>query len=151
MNGSNEKNLQTNMMPTLSITLRNHLSELERLHQALYHFGKERDLPESLINTMNLALEEIVANVIEHGYEDTGDHSILIRCSIQDGQIMAEVEDDGIPFNPLTSPDPDISGPLEDRPVGGLGIYLIRNIMDNLDYNYFEGKNQIRLQKRITA
>jgi len=135
--------------PLLSVTLSNHLSELERLHQVLWQFGKEQDLPKNLINTMNLALEEIVTNVIEHGYEDNGEHSIIIRCSVQDGQVMAEVEDDGQPFNPLQSPDPDISKPLEDRPIGGLGIYLVRNVMDAFDYTYQEGKNQIRLKKRI--
>ena len=137
------------MTPLLSVTLSNHLSELERLHQVLWQFGKEQDLPKNLINTMNLALEEIVTNVIEHGYEDNGEHSIIIRCSVQDGQVMAEVEDDGQPFNPLKSPDPDISKPLEDRPIGGLGIYLVRNVMDAFDYTYQEGKNQIRLKKRI--
>jgi len=135
--------------PLLSVTLSNHLSELERLHQVLWQFGKEQDLPKNLINTMNLALEEIVTNVIEHGYEDNGEHSIIIRCSVQDGQVMVEVEDDGQPFNPLQSPDPDISKPLEDRPIGGLGIYLVRNVMDAFDYTYQEGKNQIRLKKRI--
>ena len=133
----------------LSISLRNHLSALERLHQVLWEFGKKQELPPNVINTMNLALEEIVTNVIEHGYEDTGEHVIIIRCSVQDGEVMAEVEDDGQPFNPLQCPDPDITKTLEDRPIGGLGIYLIRNVMDGLDYTYQGGKNQIRLKKAL--
>ena len=144
-----ENILDANMMPTLSITLSNHVSELERLHQALWKFGKEQQLPNNLINTMNLALEEIVTNVIAHGYEDKGAHVIIICCSVRDGQVMAEVEDDGQPFNPLEYPDPDISTPLDDRSVGGLGIYLVRNVMDALDYNYLGGKNRITLKKRI--
>jgi anti-sigma regulatory factor (Ser/Thr protein kinase) len=115
----------------------------------LWQFGKEQALPKHLINTMNLALEEIVTNVIEHGYDDKGEHYIIIRCSVQDGQVLAEVEDDGQPFNPLKYPDPDVSKPLENRPLGGLGIYLIRNVMDALDYTYQGGKNRIKLKKRI--
>jgi anti-sigma regulatory factor (Ser/Thr protein kinase) len=137
------------MTPILSITLSNHLSELERLHQVLWQFGKKHNLPYKVINTMNLALEEVITNVIKHGYEDTGEHAIKIRCSVQDGQVLAEVEDDGQPFNPLECPDPDVSMPLEDRPLGGLGIYLVRNVMDALDYHYQEGKNRIKLTKRI--
>ena len=137
------------MTPILSITLSNHLSELERLHQVLWQFGKEQNLSHKVINTMNLALEEIVTNVIAHGYEDTGEHAIIIHCSVRDGQVMAEVEDDGQPFNPLECPDPDVSKPLEDRPLGGLGIYLVRNVMDALDYTYQGGKNRIKLTKRI--
>ncbi|UCE64463.1 MAG: ATP-binding protein, partial [Nitrospirota bacterium] len=120
------------MPPMLSITLSNHLSELERLHQILCQFGKEKGLPKNVTNTVNLALEEIVTNVIEHGYEDKDEHFIRIRIFIQDGQVIAEVEDDGQPFNPLQSPDPDTSQPIEARPIGGLGIYLTRNVMDTL-------------------
>jgi anti-sigma regulatory factor (Ser/Thr protein kinase) len=131
------------------VTLSNDLSELERLHQVLNQFGKEQDLPENLINTMNLALEEIVTNVIAHGYEDGREHFIVIRCGVQDGEVMAEVEDDGQAFNPLQYPDPDISVPLESRPPGGLGIYLVRNVMDTVAYTYEDGKNCIKLRKRI--
>lgn len=137
------------MTPTLSITLTNHLSELDRLHQVLWQFGKEQELPKNVINAMNLALEEIVTNVIEHGYDDNGEHAIIIRCSVKDGQIMSEVEDDGKPFNLIDCPDPDISQSLEDRPLGGLGIYLVRNVMDGLDYTYQGGKNRIKVTKRI--
>lgn len=141
--------LDTNMIPTLSITLSNHLSELERLHQVLGQFGKDQNLPHKVINTMNLALEEIVANVIEHGYKDTGEHVINICCSVHDGHVMAEVEDDGQPFNPLEFPAPDVSKPLVDRPLGGLGIYLVRKVMDTLDYSYQGDRNRIKLKKRI--
>ena len=143
--------LDANMSPNLSITLSNHLSELDRLHQALGHFGKEQGLPKIVTNAVNLALEEIVINVIEHGYKDKDEHSIMIHCFIQDGQVIAEIEDDGNPFNPLNAPAPDISQPLEARPIGGLGIFLIRNVMDSFDYIHQGGKNRIRLKKRING
>ena len=137
------------MSPLLSISLDNHLAELERLYQVLWRFGKEQGLPHDVINTMNLALEEIVTNVILHGYDGKDKRQILIRCFIQDGAVIAEVEDDGKPFNPLNFPEPDTSQTLEDRPLGGLGIQLVRKVMDSLDYTYQEGKNYIRLRKRI--
>ena len=141
--------LGTIVTPVLSITLTNHLSELERLHHELWQFGVHHGLPTNVINSINLALEEIVTNVIEHGYDNQGEHSITIRCSVQDRQVISEVEDDAQPFNPLQAVAPDLSQPLENRPIGGLGIYLVRQIMDAVDYTYQDGKNWVRLKKRI--
>ena len=137
-----------NMTPVMAVTLSNHLSELERLHQVLRQFGNEQAIPLRVINTMNLAIEEIVANVIEHGFEDNSEHFICIRCSVHDGHVTAEVEDDGRPFNPLNFPDLDISKPLEDRQIGGLGIHLMRNVVDGLDYIHEGGKKSHQIEKK---
>lgn len=137
------------MTPFVSVTLQNHLSELERLYEIVRQCAEGHQLSEIEIHAINLALEEIVTNVIEHGYADKDQHSIVIRISIQEEKVIAEVEDDARPFNPLLVPEPDVSTPLHDRPIGGLGIHIVRNIMDDLDYVNKEGKNCIRLIKRI--
>ena len=139
------------MTPFLSVTITNHLSELERVHAIVWQFGKSHQFSEVMINNINLALEEIVTNVIEHGYEDSNQHFIIIRFSLQEGEVIAEVEDDAQPFNPLKVPVPDLNTSLEDRPIGGLGIHLVRNVMDTMDYRNHEGKNCLKLTKKIAG
>jgi len=85
-------------------------------------------LPSKVLFEMNLALEEIVANVISYGFEDKEEHRIRVGLSLEQGELRAEVEDDGIPFNPLEAPSPDTEGPLTERAVGGLGIHVVRNL-----------------------
>jgi len=100
---------------------------------------------------VNVSLEELLTNVISYGYEDTQEHEIILRLSFADGEMTAEIEDDGRPFNPLEMTEPDINKPLEERQVGGLGIYLVRKFMTNLAYQRHEGKNRLTLKKKIAT
>ncbi len=134
----------------LSVNLSNRLSELDRLSRVIGQFGHRQGLPDNVLNCIQLAVEEIVANVISHGYDDQNEHSITVRLAFQDGMVLAEVEDDGRPFNPLDAPEPKLDQPLEDRPIGGLGIHLVRNLMDALDYRHTQGKNLLRMKKRVS-
>ncbi len=134
----------------LSVNLRNRLSELDRLRKVIAQFGHRQGLPDNVLNSVELALEEIVTNVISYGYDDQDEHSITVRLAFQEGMVLAEVEDDGRPFNPLDAPEPKLDQPVEDRPIGGLGIHLVRNLMDALDYRHTQGKNLLRMKKRVS-
>ena len=90
-------------------------------------------------------------NVISYGYRDTAEHEIVVRINLYDSMVRAEVEDDALPFNPLEAPEPDVTKPLEDRPVGGLGIHLTRKMMDNLEYRRMGLKNLFVMHKQIVA
>ncbi len=139
------------MNERLSFALKNQLPEIHRVSEILDQFGKRNGVsPEALFH-IQLALDEILTNVISYGYRDNREHEILIRISLHQGELTAEVEDDGQPFNPLLRPDPDISRPLEDKPIGGLGIYLIRNLLDGMEYRSENGKNFLVMKKRATA
>jgi anti-sigma regulatory factor (Ser/Thr protein kinase) len=96
-----------------------------------------------------LAIEELVTNCIEYGYDDADDHTIVIVLSISDGSLTMDVIDDGHPFDPLTAPPPDFSLEVEDRPIGGLGIYLLRKLADNISYERNHGTNRLTLTKRL--
>ena len=100
---------------------------------------------------LNLALEEVITNIISYAFPDEEEHTILLRLAIVDQDMIAEVEDDGYPFNPLAVPDPEIDLPLEDRPIGGLGILLTKKMVDHIEYEHQDGKNVVRMKKRITA
>jgi serine phosphatase RsbU (regulator of sigma subunit)/anti-sigma regulatory factor (Ser/Thr protein kinase) len=133
----------------LEITLKNKLSELARLHQTLTEFGQRQGLASKVVHDLTLALEEILTNIISHGYTDDREHEIKVRLRAQPGEVRAEVEDDGQPFNPLEAPEPDTTQSLEERAIGGLGIHLVRNLMDSLEYQRQEGKNHLLMRKNL--
>jgi anti-sigma regulatory factor (Ser/Thr protein kinase) len=141
----------TTMSEQTSILFKNKLSEIGRLGQVVEEFAELHRLPPNLVFEINVALEEILTNVISYGYEDSGEHDILMRLSYQDGEVTAGVEDDGRPFNPLEAAEPDTSKPLEERPVGGLGIHLVRKFMDGVEYKRRQGKNILIMKKRVPA
>lgn len=138
------------MDTSISTILNNQLSEIPRLHDLLIEFGRTQSISESALSSLNLALEEIFTNIISHGFQDTQEHNILLRVMLEEGELVAEVEDDGTPFNPLDVPDPDVTRPIEDRSIGGLGIHLTKKMVDRIDYFLRDGKNVLRLRKKLS-
>ena len=133
------------------LLVRNDTSELVRLNTFLGAFWAENRLPEDLAMDVTLALEEVFLNVIQHGYADTAEHEILVRLALETGAVTLTVEDDGVPFNPLDLPPPDLTLPVEQRRIGGLGIHLVRRVMDGVEY-FREGKhNRLVMRKRIAG
>lgn len=134
---------------SLFALLRNDLAELQRLNQLVSDFAESHGLPSELVFRLTLVLEEIITNVISYGYEDEIEHEISVRLSWEDPDMKIEVEDDGRPFNPLEAPPPDMVKPLAERPVGGLGIHLVREMMDKLEYRRENDKNLLVLKTRV--
>lgn len=134
---------------SLFALLRNDLAELQRLNQLVSDFAEHHGLPSELVFRLTLVLEEIITNVISYGYEDEMEHEISVRLSWEDPDMKIEVEDDGRPFNPLEAPPPDMVKPLAERPVGGLGIHLVREMMDKLEYRRENDKNLLVLKTRV--
>jgi serine/threonine-protein kinase RsbW len=132
-----------------SVTVRNQVSELVRLHQFIADFWMDNQLAPDIEFDVSLALEETFTNIVRYGFEDHEEHQILVRISLDDGWVAVSVEDDGMPFNPLEVPPPDIDSPLEQRPVGGLGIHLVRNVVDQLEYTRQGDRNCLVLKKRM--
>jgi anti-sigma regulatory factor (Ser/Thr protein kinase) len=131
------------------LELQNQLSELDRLQRTFEEFGQRHGLPARLLSGMNLALEEIVTNIISYGFADTAAHTIRVGIFLEQGELRAVVEDDGKAFNPLVVLRPDTEQPLEQRPVGGLGIHLVRTLMDDIVYERQEHRNVLVLKKKV--
>ena len=129
------------MTPSLTLHLQNKIVEVARLVEAVENFGSHAGLSSDLTYRLTLSLDEIVSNVIRHGYSDTNDHVVEVRLSIHDGVVTSVIEDDGHPYDPRESPEPDLSMPVEQRGPGGLGIFLVRQMMDSIDYARRDGKN----------
>jgi anti-sigma regulatory factor (Ser/Thr protein kinase) len=134
---------------TVTIELRNELSELGRLARQVKELAGLWQAPEAALGDIDLALEEIVSNIIRHGYTDQGQHPIQLEFRRTPDGLVATVVDDGKPFNPLNRPDPDVTLPLEERPIGGLGIFLVRRLMDAVSYERRGGQNVLTLTKRF--
>lgn len=134
------------MHDILSKTIHNTLEDLHQLCQATIDFGKPRGLGPAEINAVNLVLEELITNTIKFGYSDAVPHEIQVRLEINPADIGLLVVDDGKEFNPLLVPAPDINRPLEELPIGGLGIFLVRKTATALDYRRENGKNSLAIR-----
>ena len=133
----------------MELILKNTLEEKQRVLPALEEFAREHQLPPKVLQAADLALEEHLTNVIAYAYDDHASHDILVRLTLGKQQMVIEVEDDGHLFNPLLRPLVDTSLPLAEKVIGGLGVHLIRKLMDEVDYRREAGKNVLRMRKKI--
>ncbi len=146
--GAEGRGPQTEMVGD-EIVLSNEDEELQRLADAVQAFGATHAFSERMIHDVNLSLEEIVSNVIRYGYEDTGAHQIRVRFALRDHELSITVIDDAMAFNPLEAPEPDVDASLEERKIGGLGIFFVRRLMDVLEYRRDGGKNVLTMRKVV--
>jgi serine/threonine-protein kinase RsbW len=136
-------------MSSVSGVFVNQRTEIERVVELAERFGEEHQLPPEVVMSIHLVLDEVVANIISHGYDDTAEHQIHVTLALDESVLAIRVEDDGRPFDPLAAPPPDLDLPLEERPVGGLGIHIVRSVMDAVEYQRDGGRNILIMKKTI--
>ncbi len=134
---------------TLTLTVKNDRTEIPRLARMVSEFCEQHQLPSTVEADLNLALEEIVINVMAHGYSRDGDHAIAVHLELEGGTLTVRVEDDGLPFNPLEAPPANLAVPPIERRPGGLGIHFVKTLMDALQYQRLGNKNVLVMQKRM--
>lgn len=137
------------MSEAIAVELKNSLSEIARLKRIVDEFARRHQIEAQTLRNMDLALDEILTNIISYGYDEGGEHRIVIRLALEQGKWTVEVEDDGRPFNPLTAPAPDTKQLLEERPIGGLGIHLVRKNIDELDYRRQQDRNILIMRLNV--
>lgn len=119
--------------------------ELQRLTAAIEELGEQEEWPPKLMFRVNLVLEELGLNVMTHG-QRAGAHQLEVIVASEPDTVSIEIVDDGPRFDPLhDAPVPDTDAPIEGRPIGGLGIHLVREMMDEVRYRYEDGKNRLTL------
>lgn len=133
------------------ISFSNRLEELNRFHEFLERFAVEHQLPSEVRNALDLAVTEWLTNVISYGFVKDEQGRIDLRLICSASEVRVEVVDSGLAFNPLDYPLVDISVPLTDKPIGGLGIHMIRSLMDRLIYTRERGKNLLTLIKFLPS
>ena len=132
-----------------SLCIESNLGELERLHDAVAELGQVGNWPPDLVYHVDLVLEELIVNTVNYGYDDNARHEIEIALTSDVDALTIEIADNGHAFNPLSdAPEPDLDLGLEDRQIGGLGIHLVRAIMDEIHYRRDQDKNRLTLIKR---
>lgn len=125
------------------IILKNDPKELSLLGNILEEFRQEHQLPPYLIFRLDLVLDELITNIISYGYQDKDVHDIFITFRLDDFVLWVEVVDDAIAFNPIESKDPEIDLSIEDRPIGGLGIYFVKKFVEDLVYQRVGNENHL--------
>ncbi|MCC8027673.1 MAG: ATP-binding protein [Clostridium sp.] len=118
--------------------------------EAFRGYLEELDCPEEIALRLEIALEELFTNIASYAYErEPGQVRLSCRLNPDGKELEMEVEDRGAAFNPLDRAGPDFDLPIGERPVGGLGIYMVRQFVDKMEYEYRNGCNILRLKKRI--
>ncbi|MCE5321320.1 MAG: ATP-binding protein [Bacteroidales bacterium] len=131
------------------LLVNNKIDELTRVARFLEELGEKWNLPDPLVFNLNLVMEEALANTILYGFSDDRNHTIEIQCSKSKSLISITIKDDGIEYDPTQKKDPDMSLPAGERPIGGLGIFLIKKIMDSVHYKRIDNINNLILTKNI--
>ena len=139
----------------LDTVLASKRSEIPRLAEIVRQFGTANHLSVDDIMRIRLVLDEIVVNIVAHGYEDAGDidhHDIHLHLALDDRDVLTiRVTDDAREYDPRTAPAPRFDLPLEERRRGGFGVHIVKAIMDTIDYQRVDGQNVLTLTKKLGA
>ena len=135
----------------LQFSVGNDLREIAVAADRIDEFCSVHGIPPATAYAVNLSVDELLTNTISYGFEDSDEHRIDLVIRL-DGDVLAvEISDDGVEFAPNSADDPDTSASIEDRPIGGLGIFLTRRMMDSFDYRRDEGRNIVTLTKKTST
>ena len=132
-----------------SIILANEISEITKLNAFIEEIGNEFSLTPDIVFNLTLVLEEAVVNVINYAYPKEEHQFIYLSARLHEGSIIFVLTDTGKEFDPTLAPEADVTLGAEDRQIGGLGIFLIRQIMNEVKYERIEGKNVLTLEKKL--
>lgn len=137
------------MSANLSLQVATNVEALRRAQDEIEAFCNAQAWPADVVFQIGLVVEELGINVVNYAYEDGDEHEFSISVTSGDQSLTLEIVDGGRPFDPLEeAPEPDLEASLEDRPIGGLGVYLVRTIMDELSYRREDGRNRLTAIKR---
>jgi serine/threonine-protein kinase RsbW len=132
---------------TQNIHVGDNLAELERVQEFLSELWGSRGLPEDIEGSVSLALEEVLSNVLRHSRLDGRSCQIKVVFAIYPDGFEFEVSDSAPPYNPLLQPDPDVNAPLDQRERGGLGVFLVKRLADEVSYDRRDERNCLRFRK----
>jgi sigma-B regulation protein RsbU (phosphoserine phosphatase) len=129
----------------MMVVIRPELQEIERLNREISEFATANDLPASLVGKLNIAMDDLVNNIISYGLDSESGQDIRVKCLIAGNRFLVEVTDGGKPFNPFENLSVDTTSSLDDREMGGLGRLLVSELMDEVDYERRRDRNVVSL------
>ena len=139
------------MSNQITLTLNNHLEELNRLHDTIARFFQQKSLSDEICNEMQLVAEELLVNTIQHGYTDKQQHNIEIILTYSNHFFTLSIKNDAKAFNPLLVPTPPLGLNSEQTVIGGLGLPLIKALSDTQQYCYENQQNIVTIGRAVPA
>jgi|JFJP01.1.fsa_nt_gi anti-sigma regulatory factor (Ser/Thr protein kinase) len=137
------------MEQKLKIEIRNNLQEIARIGEILEDFGQKYNVSTKVVHTLYLAIDELVTNTISYGYPDKTLHIITLDLTLTKTDFTIVIRDDGEEFDPNNAPEPDLNSSVENRRVGGLGIHLVKNLLNKFEYKRINKMNVVTLMKNL--
>ena len=119
------------------------------MNAAFDKFAEEHALPVDVRRSVNVALDELLANALSHGQQGRDPCSVTVEAELDQERVTVVVTDNGTPFDPFGRDAPDTALPVEERPIGGLGIHLVRELMDEVSYQRRDDQNVVVLVKQL--
>jgi sigma-B regulation protein RsbU (phosphoserine phosphatase) len=138
-------------MPEATVRIENDLSEIAKVDQELDSFAEQFGIPPAIAATFHIIFDDLLNNVISYGFIDEQRHFIDISLELTANSLIVSIADDGVPFNPLAEATPDTKLSIEDRQMGGLGIHLVINMVDDISYRRTADKNVLTLTKSFKS
>jgi sigma-B regulation protein RsbU (phosphoserine phosphatase) len=139
------------VVKSFKTVIKNQLSEMGTVLADFDTFVDHDEIPSGPAQKIKLAFDELLNNTISYGFSDDEEHEIMVVVERSEDRLLATITDDGVPFNPFHSEKPDLESSLEERQVGGLGIHLVRNLMDDVSYKRGIDKNIVTLIKYLDS
>lgn len=140
------------MARTLNLSVPARISALTEISEAIEQFCEEGEVPMATAFRVNLAVQELVTNSVTHGEYHDREPEITVTIEQDDKDIRITLEDNADEFDPFESaPPPDVEGSVSDRPIGGLGVHLVRNIFKKATHEHAGGKNRIHLASPLSS
>lgn len=137
------------MAEQITLTLHNNTGEIGRLLDFFEKLAEDRGFPAMLASRVALALDESAGNVVAHAWPVDQPHEFRVVFRLDPHELTVEIIDDGLDYDPLSSPTPDVAAALDDRGIGGLGVLLTRSVMDSVTYRRADGFNHLLMTKAL--
>jgi anti-sigma regulatory factor (Ser/Thr protein kinase) len=137
------------MRPMTRLVIDSQLSEIRRASALVDEFKARHGLADEDTNAIHVVLDEILSNSIRHGLAGVASHAIAVTLELAEGEIVIAVEDDGVAYDPTQAPAPVLTGTLEERTEGGLGLTFVRALTDAIEYRRIDGRNRLVMRRRV--
>lgn len=138
------------MRPGFRVTIEEDRGDIAQVNAEFAAFAEGQALPDSVRRSLQVALDELLTNILGHGFAGRDGWDVTVEAELVAGRVHVTVTDNGGPFNPLDLDAPDTTLTPEERRIGGLGIHLVREMMDEVSYRRRADRNVVVLAKRLT-
>lgn len=151
MNSSGGDSVPIALPQTTDLVIRNDIAELARVCEALERIGAECAIAARPLMQLQVVVDEMASNVIKYAWPECGTHDIQVRITVNTDEVKIEIEDDGRTFNPLHARPPERPGPGQKPRPGGLGIHMVKQLVDAIEFERIGERNHLTLIKRCAV